>query len=442
MLKARSDAPYFYYYSPDENAFIAERADGSDRYTLFDDMLPEDTPAFEMRGPGWSPSGQWFGWVTAMESPVYIGDGSNGEVDTLDIPGRIIAIEWSPSEDILLVGTDIESEFRSYLIDPANLDDIIEIPAFLKWSPTGEFLYHDDERLVTIFDASGDKLLQLETMPFQFNWLDNRFIYKPVHNVILIGEVSNPSVLSHNLIGDILTIDWNETQQKGMVYVHLPSTQRVDLWLISLEDERFHLINEDVTTSSERHSQWSPSGNVAWFYKEDFGINILEKVGDEYALSTLPDIGSSLVTTFLDSLQWLNDDKLIIATDDGTFIYDLQSGNLETLDVTTGSFVLSADQRYIAGIFCPTTPREPDTFCIYDMTTGKKTTIPPHPESRWEQVIEGYINWHPTKSWIIVGETQINPFMLLRTVKANGSIIHNTDVECIPHNRACYGWLP
>ena len=55
------DAPYLYYFSREFNAFVIERADGTDRHWLGKGLAREH--ASKIGGPGWSPSGQWLAWT-------------------------------------------------------------------------------------------------------------------------------------------------------------------------------------------------------------------------------------------------------------------------------------------------------------------------------------------------------------------------------------------
>jgi len=56
-VDAQDTTPYLYYYSTSEDAFMIERADGTDRHILGADL---DLNAGQIEGLGWSPNGQWF----------------------------------------------------------------------------------------------------------------------------------------------------------------------------------------------------------------------------------------------------------------------------------------------------------------------------------------------------------------------------------------------
>lgn len=62
---AQSDAPYIYYYSRLLEGWVIERADGTDSRLFAQGMMPRDHLAVWERG--WSPSGEWFTWLSAPE---------------------------------------------------------------------------------------------------------------------------------------------------------------------------------------------------------------------------------------------------------------------------------------------------------------------------------------------------------------------------------------
>ncbi len=65
-----SSNPYIQYFSHSRNAFIIERADGTDSRVLGEGLmtLTGDAHSIYVDGPGWSPSGQWFAWTSTQRS--------------------------------------------------------------------------------------------------------------------------------------------------------------------------------------------------------------------------------------------------------------------------------------------------------------------------------------------------------------------------------------
>ena len=121
-----SDAPYIYYYSYAHNAFVIERADGTDTRLLGEDVTDlvvddEEGPPVTVGvdGPGWSPSGQWFAWIRTLQfegytwrsRAVYIlsVDGQRRLTLLDDIGFDYVQAVWAKDEDLLFVaGQSIE----------------------------------------------------------------------------------------------------------------------------------------------------------------------------------------------------------------------------------------------------------------------------------------------------------------------------------------------
>jgi hypothetical protein len=80
-VRAASDAPYLYYYSREQSAFIVERADGNDRKILAH-YEPKGSDV-AIGGPGWSPSGKWFAWGEGIP-----GFGSGEEIFDVFVASR------------------------------------------------------------------------------------------------------------------------------------------------------------------------------------------------------------------------------------------------------------------------------------------------------------------------------------------------------------------
>src|SRR5690349_2829285 len=106
-----SDEPYIYYYSLPQQAFILERADGTDSRILATYMFPENHE--NILGPGWSYSGEWFAWTsnsqggTLYDMDVELVNRISGERLTLTPEfgkqHRVDTMLWSPASDLLLV---------------------------------------------------------------------------------------------------------------------------------------------------------------------------------------------------------------------------------------------------------------------------------------------------------------------------------------------------
>jgi WD40 repeat protein len=162
--------PYVYYYSDTLNAFVIERADGTDSRAIAQDLMPADHTIIS--GPGWSPSGQWFAWTSTypgeyLDGPrsawIIRSDGQE-RLDILDDVMHAAYMSWSPTGDYLFVidaqmdvsvigeGSPPEKPgFDVYLIDVAEkrlaafFNDIdvesIRGMGYQAWSEDGDNVY-------------------------------------------------------------------------------------------------------------------------------------------------------------------------------------------------------------------------------------------------------------------------------------------------------------
>lgn len=107
-------APYIYYYSNALNAFIIERADGSDSRLLGQDVMPPQR-ADLILGPGWSPDGNWLAW-SAMTLSAFSGSSWGAYVVHVNGTERLELLDafsganmqWSPDSRWLLVTGHLE----------------------------------------------------------------------------------------------------------------------------------------------------------------------------------------------------------------------------------------------------------------------------------------------------------------------------------------------
>lgn len=107
--RSNAPIPYIYYYSTTENAFVVERADGTDSRLLAQDVMPDDYEIIE--DVKWSPSGEWVAW----RGRIFAGPGhtptkvwitstdGRKRVSLLDDAYEVRLIAWSPKADLLFV---------------------------------------------------------------------------------------------------------------------------------------------------------------------------------------------------------------------------------------------------------------------------------------------------------------------------------------------------
>lgn len=117
MTTAQDDSPYVYYASDEHNAFIVERADGTDT-RIFGAYIPDLSRSW-VYGPGWSPDGQYFAFhfpLTRYPNGGYI-DPTTDEMVWLDDMWAYETLHWEPSSDkLLLFGImNADEDFYPYI---------------------------------------------------------------------------------------------------------------------------------------------------------------------------------------------------------------------------------------------------------------------------------------------------------------------------------------
>jgi WD40 repeat protein len=145
-----SDAPYIYYYADKLNAFIVERADGTETRVI-GQGITKTSGEYHIEGAGWSPSGRWLAWTSRL---LWYGHtralhnyaeqiGTGKRLKTLDAypDARYI---WSPTQDILFGvstyfepdgevtegGEELGTNHLIFVAIDANTDTVIFSQAF------------------------------------------------------------------------------------------------------------------------------------------------------------------------------------------------------------------------------------------------------------------------------------------------------------------------
>lgn len=112
---AAEEAPYIYYYSRLHNAFIVERADGTDSFVLGEGVMPEDYGY--VTDLQWSPTGRYFawrGWNSWRYSEIYQPFIVRGDNYRVSLPVELYNynnihryfLHWSPVADIVIIQMD------------------------------------------------------------------------------------------------------------------------------------------------------------------------------------------------------------------------------------------------------------------------------------------------------------------------------------------------
>jgi hypothetical protein len=215
-------APEIYYYSPAENGFVIEQADGTHGAILGRGIVPDEhTMTF---GPGWSPSGECFAWASAYSVggpgayssyPWIVSRDGTKRLTLLDGTGAYgVHLTWAPQSDLLLASIPYEDWTResSYLqlIDP-NSESVLaqyENASQSNWSPHGTYFSFTQnvstdpmksEIHLVIASPAGivsERPFERDCASFGYHWSpDDRLIYMDEGHKQLIFE----DVMTHVL---------------------------------------------------------------------------------------------------------------------------------------------------------------------------------------------------------------------------------------------------
>jgi hypothetical protein len=142
-VRAQSEAPYLYYFQPLVNAWVVERADGTDVRLLGAGQITEFGPEAAVTQGEWSPSGEWFAWVAgawtgpgAVFYSAYMSsaDGSQSINFGYDIQS-VTTVAWASNADHVLYYTGQGYPIHNYyLYDPAQ--------ARMIWSHSSLYFAH------------------------------------------------------------------------------------------------------------------------------------------------------------------------------------------------------------------------------------------------------------------------------------------------------------
>lgn len=401
-----SSAPYLYYYSDVLHAFIVERADGTDSHVLAEGVMPplhEGADGVEIDGPGWSPSGQWFGWSLAEESrdnllsvapiPYLI----NLDGRRFDLPAGLtnFALAWSPQEDILAVAAHWFSQagtsgtFHTYfaLIDPNTSQSVVLVeenqPA--DFSPLDPFA---SPPAIT-WTADGQHAI------IYYNERSNDPNADPSRTHLLILNREGTTTALNRPFWPLLDSWWISTawvSAQGYVFYR--------------ENDAFVLENlisgerQTVEASPDERWEiyWSPAGNHALLVESDGMAYHLNPA--DAALTPLAQIDGSV--TGETGWYWLDDQHVVIATltDEATAehtitTFDLASGTQTSVSATVPQsrfFRLSPAGDALAFINVGPT--------IVDLQTGTALEARPDADSYFS-IDGGEVVWSADGEWLI-----------------------------------------
>jgi WD40 repeat protein len=441
---AQSDTPpYLYYFSPPLNAFVIERADGSESRLLGQGTFEQGT---NFATGEWSPSGRWFAGYTGSFGEGGLGrsrsflfnvDGTQAH-NWLHETRTIRQLAWSPVEDLMfVVAAKILGDYSAgndvYLYDAASQTVItsfyMSIPSGQQpvWSEDGAFfayfysvrntsLTQRAERYIRYLrvvtrtgEISDYRLFPLERLHGTTATFDNRphlsseskFIYRQGTHLVLLNLITSARIeLPLPAERDLLRVEWQPGGTQALLWIGR------QLWLLDA-NLQLHLIADGVQLPPNAYdyensrilsvSSWSDDGRHAYFVDEEGQVVILDMLS-----------GAMMFTPIKRAIN-------IIWSHDGTQLTAAfhPSNRYAVLDLLSGSVYMNEIEMPSEGTSLWTgLTNSPDNILL---TLGSARTVQrlddqqlteftPHSAAAYASSYDDQYHWSSDSQWVIHSE--------------------------------------
>ncbi|MBZ0319743.1 MAG: hypothetical protein K8L91_25260 [Anaerolineae bacterium] len=471
IAEGQSNAPFIYYYSANQKAFVIERADGSESRVLTSYAFPEDTQGDAwVTGPGWSSSGQWFAWTATttmggtpagrpQEAGAFLINARGGTPISLlqnedETQIRDVLMLWSPVSDLLLVEifySGNSPNTRYFLFNPETQEktEVLSNDVLL-WSPDGQYLVSygvDTINFITVggSNISKDKYRKDYCDLPHLEWSKNHdFVYrKDAENLAIENLQTQEFSLIKAPDGFVLDIEWSPNSQYLLAFTSTSCTNSspIQLWLISLDSQKSTLINQDVhlvnsqpTTNGIRSpSVWSEDGSYA------FGVSSQNTI---ILVETLPFQVHEMPFDRFDSIPfivWTAQNVVsffgLVESESKISSYSLETNVLSELFNTGYAhpyyFSFSPNQQLLA--FTSYDADYNYAIAIVDLSSSETPFTFPTPNEVYE------LRWHPEGNWLLA----IGGFPYIKSITvASAYDGFARDIGNCINSPSCFGWLP
>ena len=406
------DAPYIYYYSFEHEAFLIERADGTERRTLVAYALPDKRTGSQkvIDGAGLSFSGDWFTWMIrpaegggAFADEIYFFNTERGTINVLSLPegqGVDDGI-WSPVANLLLI--------KSY-----DTSDVL-MPILSVYDP-------DNQHYVLHFvvpESYAD--VQAEWSP------DGGYIMLYFGNMLQFLSIQEPqAMLTKMFPNEIRHVDWSHDKQQALIYV-----QPDGLYLFTRDDRRAALISDEVAFIGNGEV-WSPDHQYAYFLSGDGQLNIISTISRE-VFEVSPERDGQIRAR--SRIEWTAENRLIFSwysRGDGQFgLYEYDVDQHRTQKLSTG---LSPQNVFFS-------VRDRNLFVngsVLNLETGETIPLQPMGALLIDAVRTDAVRWHPSGEWLFL-LSQYNGLYHVKAADDAGHVYPKVAL-CPLESRACYGW--
>jgi hypothetical protein len=474
---ATDDTPAVYYYDYRRHAYVMQHVDSNTGYLFADDIVFDDHT--DVSGPGWSPSGEWFAWLSGpwpggagayVHYPWLIHRDNSQRTPLLDgFETDTLRLFWHPQRDILVMRA-YTSRYGDnvYLIDPKTESFIaafenVAFDAGIHWSSSGEKFFtirrtgffEDRKSTLVVGSIDGtytERPLQTSSVcddednPPVWWTPDGRLLYMNADSTHLILEAPGSNlptemeIPSHN----ILALNWSPDGRHALIFARVSCDRAGNgqLWLLSMDSSTVNVLSDTGTDFSDipvnlyphLYNGWSPDGSSYVFRNGTSIFNV--DVDLQTLTSTQLSLSGPYVTT---KLTWMNDSQhFLFLWDEMLGLYDIEAEEVDVLVDGVRNYTVSPNEQYIA----VQGDCERGEFCIVDLVSKQIVNVVPTHSRGYDWCCQAEFIWHPDSQWLITG---------LSTGNGNGfSFYFYTDVAGNTHRELgictngphCVGWVP
>jgi hypothetical protein len=462
---ARSDAPYIQYYSPRHDAFIIERANGTDSRLFGKKWIDEE--ARGMTNGAWSPSGEWYAFISTKYVDRWLRGQDAVVVDISDTRTLTVLqqiehepdfVQWFEEDDVLLISTikgfpsDYPFERYFYVIDAAT--DSMLATFMLRpqepwmcctvWSSAFQSFsiyfqnFADQTEFLYLVDASGDVRepskpdgFFYETAPSGWmvvnnsgiKFLENIFTRERIHAVVPFSSVrfyEHFAVLCDCILpGDDCLLNLQSQE-----LIPVPSGFNVMFG------------DEPIIRNESQIIVWNDAFEV-------FLMDIATREMTPTGVAALPN-QHILPQSFWDlpPVYWNDNAGLVIREQIPETITIIKDGVSKRItfpfSLSFSPMKLSSDGEWIGNVSIGAN--------TYNLKENVAYSHQPHSRSVLS-IPGGDIIWHPEQNWLIARRVSYiaggdDKFRLLNMASADGSFNRELPFMCANYETGCIDWLP